>query len=89
MSWFGKWFDELLLKRVVGLVTRRLIDFIVGALGATVCFGTDVCESLGEWIAANVSSIEAFVLAAALAAVSTVWSFKQKKNDVKEIRKYT
>lgn len=86
MSWLSKWFDELLLKRVTGLLTRKILDWIVGALAASVCFGTELCTSLSEWIVQNMTQIEAFSLAAVVAVFTTLWSFNQKKEDVKKIK---
>lgn len=87
MSWLSDWMDDILMKRVVGLIARRLIDFVAGALLTVSCFGTDICSSFSTWITTNATELEVFLVATVLGLVSMVWSLSQKKGDVKEIRR--
>jgi len=87
MSWLSDLFDSMLLKRVVGLAVRRLIDFAAGALLTISCFGTDICGSFASWISQNATQLEVFLISLVMGAISAAWSFSQKKSDIKEIRR--
>lgn len=86
MSWF-KWFDDMLLKRVVGLAVRKAIDYAVAALAVVGCFGLDICGALAGFISEHFDGIEALIVAAAGAVITFIWSFTQKKKDVAEIKR--
>lgn len=86
MSWLSNWIDGLLVKRVLGLLVRRAIDFVAGALLTVSCFGTNICESFASWLSENATEAETFIIAGILAIVSILWSFTQKRTDIKTIR---
>lgn len=81
-----RWLDELLMKRIIGLLIRRLLVFLSGVLVASYCFGTKVCTSFAEWLSLNEDGIVALGIALTFFVVSTVWSYFQKKNDLNHIR---
>ena len=80
----GAWIDNILLKRVIGILVRRLIDVVAGVLLAA---SAPVLVSLGEWVLANGKEIEALLLAIALSLFSIIWSWTQKKEDQQKIKR--
>ena len=87
MSWMTDWFDELLLKRIAGLLVRRGLDYIGTLLVALPCFGTNLCTNTSEFLAANTEDIVTVSIGLVMLLLSVFLSFKQKKQDVKTIRR--
>lgn len=81
---FTGWIDELIFKRVIGLLVRKGLDYLVGILLASVF---PVFISLGQWILENQVELQAAIIAVIVGIVTTLWSFVQKKKDVVKIRK--
>lgn len=79
-----RWFDTLILKRIAGLLARRVIDIAVGALLAT---SIPVLVSLADWARTNNNQLEALIVAIVLGLSSAAWSFLQKKADIKRIKR--
>jgi len=79
------WFDNLLLKRIIGMGVRKGLDWIVGALMAVT--GYPIVTRLAQWITENEAELEAALIAGILGLITTLWSFFQKQEDVAEIKR--